>query len=75
MKNRMQELAGIKNNKVIMILSSPNINPQRAKQALEKQGYEVVDFGVETSNYDYESDKAMAWLDRKGASKFEFVNK
>lgn len=71
----MQELAGIKNNKVIMILSSPSINVQHAKQALEKQGYEVVDFGVETSNYDYESDKAMAWLDRKGASKFEFVNK
>ena len=74
MRNRMQELAGI-NNKVIMILSSPSINPQRAKQTLEKQGYEVVDFGVEISNYNYESKEAMAWLDRKGASKFEFVNK
>lgn len=71
----MQELAGIKNNKVIMILSSPSINPQRAKQTLEKQGYEVVDFGIDTPNYNYESDKAMNWLDRKGASKFEFVNK
>jgi hypothetical protein len=60
--------------KVIMILSTHEINLAEAKKQLREEGYEVVDFGVATNGYSYESDKAMNWLHRVKANKFVFVN-